>query len=95
MDCFGRKKLYLITKEIWYLFHKSAKVIGYIFLTGANNVFFPLTVDSIDKGGKNENDSVAIPESVPFLLNPIALRKAKIVFSFVLSAIRFKLYANS
>ena len=38
-----------------------------------------------DKRGKNVNGRVASPESVPIHLNPIALRKAKIVYNFGLS----------
>ena len=57
-----------------------------IFCKPANKekIFFFVRVRKW-KGGKEENAKVASPESVPIHLNPVALRKAKIIYNFGLT----------
>ena len=40
---------------------------------GANNFFFVLTGNSIEKGGKHKNFKVSSPESVPIYLKMVVI----------------------
>ena len=48
-------------------------------------IFSLYKLSSIEKGGKTENNRIASPAIVLVDSNPIALRKAKIVYNFGLS----------